>query len=175
MYLIFPFLFRDLYAALRDCQTALNIDSDYMKAHYRLVRCLYDLHWIKEAFDCLISFKTKFPDHAHTDSCNSLDRDIHKALYSKSDSSNHPNETSTGTSQSTVNSDTIRQLIGESANNASTNLINNMSNYLTNQEKEWRSQSFDYKSRFCGHCNTTTDIKEANFFGRYHSIDMGYF
>jgi WD40 repeat protein len=23
----------------------------------------------------------------------------------------------------------------------------------------------DYSSRFCGHCNTTTDIKEANFFG----------
>lgn len=23
----------------------------------------------------------------------------------------------------------------------------------------------DYKDRFVGHCNTTTDIKEANFFG----------
>lgn len=30
-----------------------------------------------------------------------------------------------------------------------------------------RERSFDYKHRYCGHCNTTTDIKEANFFGRY--------
>lgn len=29
-----------------------------------------------------------------------------------------------------------------------------------------RERSYDYKHRYCGHCNTTTDIKEANFFGR---------
>jgi len=34
-------------------------------------------------------------------------------------------------------------------------------------EQIWRSEARDYESRFCGHCNTTTDIKEANFFGRY--------
>ena len=28
-----------------------------------------------------------------------------------------------------------------------------------------RKGSNDYQARFCGHCNTTTDIKEANFFG----------
>ena len=28
-----------------------------------------------------------------------------------------------------------------------------------------RSSAADYYLRFCGHCNTTTDIKEANFFG----------
>lgn len=33
-----------------------------------------------------------------------------------------------------------------------------------------RDRSFDYKHRYCGHCNTTTDIKEANFFGR--SVDV---
>ncbi|KAL7296636.1 hypothetical protein TKK_0010055 [Trichogramma kaykai] len=32
-------------------------------------------------------------------------------------------------------------------------------------EKEWREKAFDYKMRLCGHCNTITDIKEANFFG----------
>ena len=31
----------------------------------------------------------------------------------------------------------------------------------------WRGEASDYEARFCGHCNTTTDIKEANFFGRY--------
>lgn len=29
----------------------------------------------------------------------------------------------------------------------------------------WRPQAIDYKETFVGHCNTTTDIKEANFFG----------
>ncbi|KAI4492441.1 hypothetical protein M0804_002232 [Polistes exclamans] len=36
---------------------------------------------------------------------------------------------------------------------------------ISGYEKEWRSNTIDYKMRFCGHCNTTTDIKEANFFG----------
>ncbi|XP_037079398.1 WD and tetratricopeptide repeats protein 1-like [Pollicipes pollicipes] len=37
---------------------------------------------------------------------------------------------------------------------------------LSEQERCWRRLSADYQSRYCGHCNTTTDIKEANFFGR---------
>nr|CAH0105394.1 unnamed protein product [Daphnia galeata] len=36
---------------------------------------------------------------------------------------------------------------------------------FTENEKLWRAQYWDYTSRYCGHCNTTTDIKEANFFG----------
>ncbi len=28
-------------------------------------------------------------------------------------------------------------------------------------------ESVDFDLSFCGHCNTTTDIKEANFFGRW--------
>ena len=41
---------------------------------------------------------------------------------------------------------------------------------MSKQEGEWRSNSHDYEARFCGHCNTTTDIKEANFFGRYWTV-----
>lgn len=37
---------------------------------------------------------------------------------------------------------------------------------ISEYEQEWRRNTIDYKMRFCGHCNTTTDIKEANFFGR---------
>lgn len=36
---------------------------------------------------------------------------------------------------------------------------------MSENEKYWRSGAKDYKERFVGHCNTTTDIKEANFFG----------
>lgn len=38
---------------------------------------------------------------------------------------------------------------------------------ISSHERQWRQNSVDYEVRFCGHCNTTTDIKEANFFGRY--------
>ncbi|KAL3277403.1 hypothetical protein HHI36_012752 [Cryptolaemus montrouzieri] len=34
------------------------------------------------------------------------------------------------------------------------------------QEKFLRQNSLDYKTRFLGHCNTTTDIKEVNFLGQ---------
>ena len=33
------------------------------------------------------------------------------------------------------------------------------------EERFCRNSSRDYQARFAGHCNTTTDIKEANFFG----------
>lgn len=33
-------------------------------------------------------------------------------------------------------------------------------------EKYFRNQAKDYHHRYYGHCNTSTDIKEANFFGR---------
>ncbi|GAB0097419.1 Tetratricopeptide repeat [Sergentomyia squamirostris] len=36
---------------------------------------------------------------------------------------------------------------------------------LSENEIFWRSSAKDYRDRFMGHCNTTTDIKEANFFG----------
>ncbi|KAL7059724.1 hypothetical protein AAHC03_013235 [Spirometra sp. Aus1] len=32
-------------------------------------------------------------------------------------------------------------------------------------ERNWREEAVDYEARFLGHCNVTTDIKEANFFG----------
>ena len=36
---------------------------------------------------------------------------------------------------------------------------------LEKEELKCRASAADYHLRFCGHCNTTTDIKEANFFG----------
>ncbi|KAI4489570.1 hypothetical protein M0802_011007 [Mischocyttarus mexicanus] len=45
------------------------------------------------------------------------------------------------------------------------NFDNEQLTRISGYEKEWRSNTIDYDMRFCGHCNTTTDIKEANFFG----------
>ena len=36
---------------------------------------------------------------------------------------------------------------------------------IEKEEMKCRLAASDYYLRFCGHCNTTTDIKEANFFG----------
>ncbi len=37
---------------------------------------------------------------------------------------------------------------------------------VSGAEKLWRKNACDFEHRYCGHCNATTDIKEANFFGR---------
>ena len=39
-------------------------------------------------------------------------------------------------------------------------------NPLEDALNKLKFEATDFKLRFCGHCNTTTDIKEANFFGR---------
>lgn len=36
---------------------------------------------------------------------------------------------------------------------------------IDKQEEVWRSKASDFENRYCGHCNTTTDIKEVNFWG----------
>lgn len=36
---------------------------------------------------------------------------------------------------------------------------------FSDEEKQLRLESRDFEMRFLGHCNTTTDIKEANFLG----------
>jgi len=73
----------DVYAALRDCYTALHFDVNHMKAHFRLARCLYELSWTTEALDCLLLFKAKFPDNASSKSCEGLEKDIRAAIFSK--------------------------------------------------------------------------------------------
>ena len=39
------------------------------------------------------------------------------------------------------------------------------SRHLSQWELSRQQTAFDYKARFCGHCNTHTDIKEASFLG----------
>ncbi|XP_078483013.1 WD and tetratricopeptide repeats protein 1-like [Ciona intestinalis] len=41
----------------------------------------------------------------------------------------------------------------------------NKRHVMMGDESYLRGLAFDYTKRYCGHCNTTTDIKEANFFG----------
>ncbi|XP_064627626.1 WD and tetratricopeptide repeats protein 1-like [Lineus longissimus] len=133
----------DLYAALRDCHAAIHADQNHLKAHFRLARCLYELSWTKEAADCLLYFKNKFPDYAKNPACEALDRDISAAIHCRTEQ------------------DEKDKKIEEERSGWKNNWRHNVSE----QEKTWRANAMDYEMRFCGHCNTTTDIKEANFFG----------
>ncbi|XP_077455753.1 WD and tetratricopeptide repeats protein 1 [Stigmatopora argus] len=130
----------DHYDALKDCLTALNINPEHLKAHFRLARCLFELKYVSEALQCLDDFKGKFPDQAHSSACDALDKDI-KAFYT---------EMVTG---------------DQDSNNSSLSHVFNRYDYISEDELYFREKTFDYKRRYCGHCNTTTDIKEANFFG----------
>uniref|UniRef100_A0A3P8PPG8 WD and tetratricopeptide repeats 1 n=1 Tax=Astatotilapia calliptera TaxID=8154 RepID=A0A3P8PPG8_ASTCA len=131
----------DHYDALRDCLKALSLNPGHLKAHFRLARCLFELKYVAEALECLDDFKGKFPEQAHSSACDALDKDIKAALYSKSES-----EDKKANSSIRFHSFSRKESIPE-------------------DELELRERSFDYKHRYCGHCNTTTDIKEANFFG----------
>lgn len=137
----------DLYAALRDCHRALELDPDHLKAHFRLARCLFELQWTKEADECLRHFKSKFPDHAQSHMCEALDRDIKAAMCARTEPSCDDGHVDVGGS------------VGTSENRR------NRKPQMSEQERQWRLKACDYENRFCGHCNTTTDIKETNFFG----------
>lgn len=65
----------------------------------------------------------------------------------------------------------LKERIDDLLNNTPNNRTNNVQDAkdllmkIDKQETQLRLDSYDYKLRFIGHCNTTTDIKEANFLG----------
>ncbi|KAJ8373236.1 hypothetical protein AAFF_G00267280 [Aldrovandia affinis] len=83
------------------------------------------------------------PEQAHSNACDALDKDIKAALFSK---------------PTPVNAHRTEEKKGQIR-------FHNLSRSVPEDEVVLRERSFDYKHRYCGHCNTTTDIKEANFFG----------
>ncbi|XP_045110144.1 WD and tetratricopeptide repeats protein 1-like isoform X1 [Portunus trituberculatus] len=126
----------DIYAALRDCFTALDIDPHHVKAHFRLARCLHQLGREDEAQLCLDDFMKQHPDHISSPACTTLASDIGKSIINKQREG--PD----------IDGDNDIPFPTPSA-----------------QEQKWRSQASDYHKYYCGHCNTLTDIKEAIFLG----------
>nr|CAD7407345.1 unnamed protein product [Timema cristinae] len=228
----------DIYAAMRDCHTALHLDPAYVKAHFRLARCLLELQWVQEAEECLRSFKEKFPGHVHSHACKALCKDIQDAVTPSCDDGELPQDTRAACElprdtlavcelpqdtmaacelprdtlaacelprdtlavcelpQDTLAAcelpqDTLAacelprdtqeqgryvtddgELQRDSSECGSSDLQFKVQDSISQQERSWREAARDYKVRFCGHCNTTTDIKEANFFGSTRNRDL---
>ncbi|XP_053680694.1 WD and tetratricopeptide repeats protein 1 [Anopheles nili] len=68
--------FGDVYAAIRDCHTALRLDPHYVKAHFRLARALLKLDQLKEAQICLEELIRRFPSYAKNPGVLMLEKDI---------------------------------------------------------------------------------------------------
>lgn len=49
----------DFYAALKDCETALKMDPNHMKAHFRLAVCLFELGKLEDSKMYLDQFTMK--------------------------------------------------------------------------------------------------------------------
>lgn len=144
----------DMYAALRDCQKTLELEPNHYKAHFRMIRCLHELQWTTAAADGLRVFKNKYPSHAQNTACRALEKDIETAVVTqskeaeelaKAEREEEKRQRETGAPWE-LNLQLFRQI-------------------RSPQEQIWQDSALDYEQRFCGHCNTTTDIKEANFFG----------
>lgn len=116
-----------------------------------MIRCLHELQWNAMATDCLKVFKNKYPSHVHT-ACRALEKDIETAAANEAKESEELSKTEKE----------------EAQRHAANRWGVNLSLYrptLSPQEQQWQEKAMDFEKRFCGHCNTTTDIKEANFFG----------
>lgn len=56
----------DFYAALKDCVTALKLEPNHMKAHFRLAVCLYELNKLKDSKMYLEQFTKKYPSYKNS-------------------------------------------------------------------------------------------------------------
>ncbi len=165
----------DYYVAMLDCYSALSLDKMHLKSHFRLVRCLYELKWYHEARECLDLFEKRFPEYANTNACEVLAEDINKQLKkfnlkkekpstptTDEDSVNEYDEFVTKKSKRNAESS---ETCSESENDETQFSQKKRNEIIMTNYLNAKLNACDLKSRYCGHCNVSTDIKEACFFG----------
>ena len=128
----------------------------FLNSFYRLIKCLIELKWMKEANDFFDTFREKFPKHADVQALKTLEKRMEEVKIEVKE----------------AEAKRMRRLNSMVEPNFSEDEDENRSNSDEQMQpfqqtlENLRSRATDFKLRFCGHCNTTTDIKEANFFGR---------
>jgi len=169
----------DTYAALRDCLLAMGLDPGHVKAHLRLAQCLMDLEWLAEADQCLENFKLRHPEFIKSKAFSHLLRDLNVAKdkikpgKGKSKLRTLPSASSPVLSQYSA-ADFLRTSDDgqddtdmDTDDNEDSDSGHGRNGYfspdLSRAEVELRMLARDYSTRYLGTCNTTTDIKEANF------------
>ena len=176
----------DIYAAARDCLQALALDPAHVKAHLRLAQCLLELEWLAEASQCLDNFKIRHPEFIKSKAFIQLARDFEVAKEKIKPGKCRTKMSSLPAASSPVlqqycAADFLRSSSDDDGDEEDAEADDDMdtddadeedprgfgsySPELSRQEARWRRGARDYSTRYLGTCNTTTDIKEANFLG----------
>ncbi|XP_001947034.1 WD and tetratricopeptide repeats protein 1-like [Acyrthosiphon pisum] len=138
----------DMYAALKDCVTALKLEPNHMEAHFLLTNCLFELDMLKESEMYLDQFTMNYPSYKTSAAYKCLYSDLLNAQSYNTDIFNEKKLLETLNSTSNV----LDVLHIEEA-------------HRITFEKYFRNQAKDYQRRYYGHVHFFSDNKQANFFG----------
>ncbi|KAJ8985072.1 hypothetical protein NQ317_019756 [Molorchus minor] len=127
----------DLYSAARDYLYVTQVWPDHKQSYIGLIKSLIALKWADEAQIWLDHFSARHPDYAVSSQVRCLRDNLLSLQASRTD-------------KESDNSEAKERFIRK----------------VDEAEQKKRLESIDYEVRFLGHCNTTTDIKEANFLGK---------
>lgn len=172
----------DVYAAMRDCYQALELDGSHFKSHFRLAKCLNDLGWYHEALECLQLFAARFPDYVPTSGCENLQKEINENIRKTSGAVGRSKQLNSNKRFKAARSQdeaVSRREGNDSDSSESSEETGDSDGGQDNESKQIRrgekqsiekyrltqEKANDFKKRYCGHCNVATDIKEASFIG----------
>lgn len=185
----------DKYLAMRDAAAAVFLKSDCFKSHSYLIDSLVLLGRLDEASECLEYATSKFSGNKSTfltlrkkieeaktraeskrslttirerrpGSLMTLDRFSFLNGQSNNDSDSDTSSAGRNSSSGFCSLDDYNENTSdESMNEACQNSSPLTQEVCEKEDLKKRLSASDFDARFCGHCNTTTDIKEANFFG----------
>ncbi|CAH1955482.1 unnamed protein product [Acanthoscelides obtectus] len=146
----------DLYNAARDYVYVIKRWPEHKPAYIELIKCLIALKWTKEAQNWLEYFCSVHPDYSDNTQVSELRQKIESALSEE--------KASSAKSSGRTNGDDKDGSATDGTDPASEEKERFLRR-VDEAEQKKRMESLDFEVRFVGHCNTTTDIKEANFLG----------